>query len=65
MGKVVLITGSDCLLGHKLVEKELKKGNRVIAPVASKSSASNESGREDRLVIPCNRSSDDSASNHA
>lgn len=57
MAKVVLITGSETSLGRKLVDKELGRGNRVVAPVASKSSNTADNSREDLLVLPWNRSS--------
>ncbi|MDC7220630.1 MAG: hypothetical protein PQJ59_11910 [Spirochaetales bacterium] len=58
MSEVVLIAGSETLLGRKIVEKELARGNRVAAPVnSSKESGSGESSRENLLVVPWNRSS--------
>lgn len=58
MGKVVLIAGSETLLGRKLVEKELDRGNRVVAPVNStKEGVSGESSRKNLLVIPWNKPS--------
>lgn len=58
MSKVVLIAGSETLLGRKLVEKELDLGNRVVAPVNSrKESSGSESSRANLLVLPWNRSS--------
>lgn len=57
MEKVVLITGSESLLGRKLVEKSLNRGLKVVAPVGSNSGSGTDSGREDLLVIPWNRSS--------
>ena len=58
MESVVLIAGSETLLGRKLVEKELGRGNRVVAPVNSKKeTAGSETSRENLMVIPWNRSS--------
>jgi NADP-dependent 3-hydroxy acid dehydrogenase YdfG len=59
MEKVVLITGSETLLGRKLVEKELYRGNLVAAPVSSKkdSSSGSESSRKNLMVLSWNRSS--------
>jgi NAD(P)-dependent dehydrogenase (short-subunit alcohol dehydrogenase family) len=58
MSKVVLIAGSETLLGRKIVEKELNLGNRVVAPVSSSGeSSTGESSRENLLVIPWNKSS--------
>ncbi|MDC7223222.1 MAG: hypothetical protein PQJ60_05730 [Spirochaetales bacterium] len=58
MSQVVLIAGSETLLGRKLVEKELDRGNRVVAPVSSsRDSGGGESSRENLLVIPWNRAS--------
>lgn len=58
MGNVVMIAGSETLLGRKLVEKELDRGNRVIAPVNSKKdSSTGESSRENLMVFSWNRSS--------
>jgi len=57
MEKVVLITGSESLLGRKLVEKSLSRGLKVAAPVASNAGNSADSGREDLMVVPWNRSS--------
>jgi len=54
----VLIAGSETLLGRKLVEKELDRGNRVVAPVNStKDGGSGETSRENLLVIPWNKPS--------
>ncbi|MBN2627123.1 MAG: SDR family NAD(P)-dependent oxidoreductase [Spirochaetales bacterium] len=58
MSEVVLIAGSETLLGRKLVEKELDRGNRVVAPVNStKDGGSGETSRENLLVIPWNKPS--------
>jgi len=57
MAEVVLITGSETLLGRKLVEKELARGNRVIAPIGNKTGSSSENTREDFLTLPWNKSS--------
>ncbi len=58
MSQVVLIAGSETLLGRKIVEKELARGNRVVAPVSSsRESGSGESSRDNLLVIPWNRTS--------
>lgn len=57
MEKIILITGSETLLGRKLVEKNLAAGNKVIAPVQSKDENSNESRKSNLLVLPWNKSS--------
>lgn len=57
MSKLLLITGSETLLGRKVVEKALKLGYNIIAPVASKASSNAENNREDLLVLPWNRAS--------
>lgn len=57
MGKVILITGSETLLGRKLIEKNLAAGNRVIAPVHSKNENSNEPQKNNLFVVPWNKSS--------
>ena len=57
MGKVILITGSETLLGRKLIEKNLAAGNKVIAPVHSKDENSNEPQKNNLFVVPWNRSS--------
>ena len=57
MGKVILITGSETLLGRKLIEKNLSAGNKVIAPVQSKDKNSNEPQKNNLLVVPWNKSS--------
>jgi len=57
MGKVILITGSETLLGRKLIEKNLSAGNKVIAPVHSKDENSNEPQKNNLLVVPWNKSS--------
>lgn len=57
MGKIILITGSETLLGRKLIEKNLSAGNSVIAPVQSKDKNSNEPQKNNLLVLPWNKSS--------
>lgn len=57
MEKVILITGSETLLGRKLIEKNLSAGNKVIAPVHSKDKNSNEPQKNNLLVVPWNKSS--------
>ena len=57
MGKVILITGSETLLGRKLVEKNLSAGNSVIAPVLSKDENTNETKKNNLFVVPWNKSS--------
>ncbi len=57
MGKVILIAGSETLLGRKLIEKNLSAGNCVIAPIQSKNENSNESQKNNLLVVPWNKSS--------
>ena len=57
MGKVILIAGSESLLGRKLIEKNLSAGNSVIAPVQSKDENSNEPQKNNLLVVPWNKSS--------
>ncbi len=57
MGKVILIAGSETLLGRKLIEKNLSDGNSVIAPVQSKSENSNEPKKNNLFVVPWNKSS--------
>lgn len=57
MGKVILITGSETLLGRKLIEKNLKEGNKVIAPVQSKDENTKDPQKNNLLVIPWNKSS--------
>ena len=57
MGKVILIAGSETLLGRKLIEKNLSAGNRVIAPVQSKDNKTNELQKNNLLVLPWNKSS--------
>jgi|GEM_PF-667502 len=57
MGKVILIAGSETLLGRKLIEKNLSAGNSVIAPVQSKDENTNEPQKNNLLVIPWNKSS--------
>ncbi|MBN2657494.1 MAG: hypothetical protein JXR86_10560 [Spirochaetales bacterium] len=57
MGKVILITGSETLLGRKLIEKNLAAGNKVIAPVISRDENSGEPQKNNLLVLPWNKSS--------
>jgi hypothetical protein len=57
MGKVILITGSETLLGRKLIEKNLKAVNKVVAPVQSKDDNTNENQKNNLLVVPWNKSS--------
>ncbi len=57
MGKVILIAGSETLLGRKMIEKNLAAGNSVIAPVESKSEDNNTPRKNNLLVVPWNKSS--------
>jgi len=57
MEKVVLIAGSETLLGRKLIEVFLNAGCRVIAPVMTSQETLKESKNKNLLVIPWNRSS--------
>ncbi|MDA3809491.1 MAG: hypothetical protein PF518_04075 [Spirochaetaceae bacterium] len=57
MGKIILIAGSETLLGRKLIEKNLSAGNSVIAPVQSKDDNTNELKKNNLLVLPWNKSS--------
>lgn len=57
MEKIILITGSETLLGRKLVEKNLSAGNKVIAPVLSKEENGSENQKSNLLVVPWNKSS--------
>lgn len=57
MEKVILITGSETLLGRKLIEKNLAAGNKVIAPVLSKDENNAEPQKNNLLVLPWNKSS--------
>ena len=57
MDKIVLIIGSETLLGRKLIELSLNKGNRVIAPVMTSQEKLKESSNKNLRVIPWNRGS--------
>ncbi len=57
MDKIVLIIGSETLLGRKLIELSLNKGNRVIAPVMTSQDKLKESSNRNLRVIPWNRGS--------
>ena len=57
MDKIVLIVGSETLLGRKLIELSLNKGYRVIAPVMTSQEKLKESSNKNLRVIPWNRGS--------
>ncbi|OQY33277.1 MAG: hypothetical protein B6241_08395 [Spirochaetaceae bacterium 4572_59] len=57
MDKVVLIIGSETLLGRKLIELSLNKGYKVIAPVMTSQEKLKESSKKTLQIIPWNRSS--------
>lgn len=57
MTEVVLITGSETLLGRKLIEKHLALGRSVVAPIAGKGTARSETGNEKLTVLSWNRAS--------
>ena len=57
MNKVVLIAGSETLLGRKLMESTLEAGDSVIAPVMTDQESLKGSKRESLFITPWNRSS--------
>ncbi len=57
MDKIVLIIGSETLLGRKLIEISLNKGYRVIAPVMTTQEKLKESTKKNLRIIPWNRGS--------
>lgn len=57
MDKVILIIGSETLLGRKLIELSLNKGYKVIAPVMTSQEKLKESSKKTLQIIPWNRSS--------
>ena len=57
MDKVIIIIGSETLLGRKLIEISLNKGFRVIAPVMTSQEKLKESSNKKLHIIPWNRNS--------
>ena len=57
MDKVILIIGSETLLGRKLIELSLNRNYAVIAPVMTSQEKLKESSKKSLQIIPWNRSS--------
>ena len=57
MENTALVTGSETLLGRKLIEKLLARGYRVIAPIPGKAVEKDGTSNDRLTVIPWNRAS--------